>query len=267
MLIDSHCHLYFDKFDEDRDAVLERMQAAGVGLAVVIGIDHESNRKACKLAQNHPELVYSAGLHPTSEFPLEVRQGLAFDARGYLAECLDADCPPVAIGECGIDLHWDTNPLVQQQAVFHSQLELAQELDLPVVVHSRSANQETMDVLEQVPGVNGILHCFNGSQELLRFALDANLEGNRWYVSFAGNVTYKKATELHQAVCQVPSNRLLVETDAPFLAPQARRGKRNEPAYVRYVMERMAELRNVEPTVLEAQLLANTRECFRLRQV
>ncbi len=252
MLVDTHCHLYFDSFDDDREAVIARMPDAGVCAAVVVGIDPPTWQQARALAAQHHNLWYSVGLHPTSELPPE------FNAAETLGPFFEGDNAAIAVGECGIDLHWDTNTLEAQQPVFRSQLEFARERELPVIIHTRSANTETLELLQAVPGTRGILHCFNGSPELLAWAL----EQPEWFISFAGNVSFRKAVELHEAVRMIPADRLLVETDAPFIAPQARRGKRNEPAYVRHTFEALAALRNEPIEELEEILLANAKRIF-----
>jgi TatD DNase family protein len=251
-LVDTHCHLYFDRFDDDRPQVMASMAAAGVCGAVVVGIDAASNSQAAGLAREYPQLRYSAGLHPTSEFPQ------TFDPADYLGGWFGDDTAvPVAIGECGIDLHWDVNPLERQQQVFIAQLEFAAGHDLPVIVHTREADRETRDCLRQVPRARGVLHCFNGSELLLEFALDAG-----WYVSFAGNLTFPKAVELRAAALRVPQDRLLVETDAPFLAPQPARGRRCEPAHVAHTAAALAGLRGLDNNEMNDVLLHNSRECF-----
>ncbi|MCB1186653.1 TatD family hydrolase [bacterium] len=252
MLIDTHCHLYFDSFDEDREQVIARMAEASIAAAVVIGIDPDTWQQARGLAEAHPNLYYSIGLHPTSELPA------GFSAHEVFGPWFDSGNPPIAVGECGIDLHWDTNTLEAQQPVFRTQLEFARERDLPVIIHTRDANAETLELLQAVPGTRGILHCFNGSPELMAWALAQP----QWYISFAGNVSFKKATELHDAARAIPAERLLVETDAPFIAPQAMRGKRNEPAYVRHTFEALAALRNEPIEELEQILLENSRRIF-----
>jgi len=264
VLIDTHCHLYFDKFDADRPAVIERMAEANVSCAVVVGIDAETSRQARDLAREHPELHYAAGLHPTSDLPPDVLGGGSFDAAAYLDEFWKSDPYPVAIGECGVDLYWDTNPVGPQLEAFTAQLRLGRERDLPVIVHSRSADAETRQGLEAVPGARGILHCFNGSLELLKFADEAERRGDSWYVSFAGNLTYKKAVELHEAAPLVPLDRLLVETDAPFMAPQAWRGKRNEPAYVVETARYLANLRGISEPEMQQILTSNSKACLGL---
>jgi TatD DNase family protein len=259
-MIDTHNHLYFDKFDADREEVIARMAEAGVVGGIVIGIDPPTWEQAQALARQYPQLHYSAGLHPTSDFAALTGGALTRFVMEELSILCESDTPPVAIGECGIDLHWDVNPLEHQQTAFTAQLNLCKQRDLPVIIHTRDANGETLEVLESVAGVRGVLHCFNGSPELLEFALSR--EG--WYVSFAGNLTYPKATELHEAARQVPLDRLLVETDAPFLAPQPVRGKRCEPAHVVHTARYLADLRGVPEDELFQNLLANSRRCFNL---
>lgn len=238
------------------------MREAGVRGAVVVGIDRTTNELARRTAALESGLFYSVGLHPTSEFPAGVAEEGQFDAADYFSAWLRADDAPLAIGECGIDLHWDTNPLANQTAVFTAQLTLGRELGLPVIVHTRKADTETRLALEAVPGASGVLHCFNGSPTLLEFALAANARGDDWYVSFAGNLTYKRAAELRQAARAVPLNRLLAETDAPFLPPQPQRGRRNEPAFVLHVVEELASLREMSFAAMSELLLANSRACF-----
>lgn len=262
MLVDTHCHLYWKSFKDALPGVLERMADAGVIGAVVVGIDVRTNAQANRLAREHTQLRYSAGLHPSEQFPDEVKRGGSFDVERYLGGWWEQEHAPVAVGECGIDLHWDTNPIEPQMEVFTAQLRFARERDLPVIVHSRDADEETRDALRQVPGARGILHCFNGSRLLLDFAHEANARGDAWYVSLAGNMTYPKAGNLRDVAQEVPLERLLVETDAPWMAPQPRRGKRNEPAFVVYTAKALAELRGMSEDEMQALLLTNSRACF-----
>jgi TatD DNase family protein len=267
VLIDTHNHLYWKDFDSDRDAVIARMSEAGVHGAVVIGTDEETWAASQALARQYPQLRYAVGLHPTSVFPLE-GESMALYLEDELSILFEATPAPVAIGECGIDLHWKendpqvtwaVNPLSVQQHVFLYQLELAARLDQAVIVHTRDANAETLECLEAVPETRGVLHCFNGSAELLAFALAQP----GWYVSFAGNVTYPKAQELHAAAQSIPLEKLLVETDAPFMPPVPHRGQRNEPAYVRQTAEFIAQLRGITLQELAAQTTRNAEALFR----
>lgn len=273
VLIDTHNHLYFEQFDADRADVLARMSEAGVRGAVVIGIDPPSWEAAYQLACVHPQLHYAVGLHPTSSFPdlasaVQQTNEPSGDLLAPLREYLDRSPAPVAVGECGIDLYWKAddprvtwavNPLDAQCAVFIAQLELARDRDLPVIVHTRAADRNTLDCLLAVPGTRGVLHCFNGSPELLAFALGEP----GWFVSFAGNVTYKKATELHGPARDIPLERLLVETDAPFMAPAPYRGQRNEPGYVAHTAQHIAELRGISLEEVAEQTTRNAQALFR----
>jgi TatD DNase family protein len=270
VLIDTHNHLYYDRFDADRPDVLRRMAEADVHGAVVIGTDSDAWSAARDLTLQYPQLRYAAGLHPTSSFG-----GMAGGAMArFLGEELAILCAnqpaPVAIGECGIDLHWRAddpqvtwavNPLAEQQHVFELQLRLAVRLDKAVVIHTRDADQETLDCLAAVPGTRGVLHCFNGSPQLLDFALSRP----GWYVGFAGNVTYPKAQSLQAAALELPLGKLLVETDAPFMPPVPHRGQRNEPGYVRHTAEFIAKLRGISLAELGAATTANAEELFRTK--
>jgi TatD DNase family protein len=251
VLIDTHCHLYFDKFAADRDAALARMAEAGVGGAVVIGIDAASCAQACALAAEHPQLRFSVGQHPADPIPA------GFDARAALRPYFLRQPRPVAIGECGLDLHWDTNPLPVQQDALRQQLELARELDVPAVIHTRDADRETCDMLEAADDVMCVLHCFNGSELLLELALRRG-----YFISFAGNLTFPRAQELRDAVLKVPEELLLVETDAPFLAPQPVRGQRCEPAHVAHTARALAQLRGLSLPRMADILHANSCRCF-----
>ena len=261
MLIDTHCHLYLEAFDADRPEVLARMAEAQVAGAVVIGLDPETNAQARALAAAHDGLVYSAGLHPVSEFPPEL-EARGFNAEEHLGPWWASGQRPVAIGECGIDLHWDTNTLEGQQLVFDAQLRFARERDLPVIVHSREAASETRAALEQVPGSRGVLHCFDGDAGLLDFVLADFAAEGCWYVGFAGNLTHRRREDLREAARRVPPERLLVETDAPYQTPRPHRGQRNEPAYVVHTAALLAELRGMREEELHALLLSNSRRCF-----
>lgn len=260
MLIDTHCHLYFDKFNADREQAIARMLPAGVAGAVVVGIDAATSEQARALAALHPQLRYSAGLHPAEEFPVGYIHDGEFDAAAFLNRWWQGEPKPVAVGECGMDLHWQTNPPALQHAVFTAQLAFARERELPAIVHSREADAETLAALEAVPGTSGVLHCFAGDPGLLDFAVQ-----HGWYVSFAGNVTYPKAEELRRAAWKVPLKFLLVETDAPFMAPQSRRGKRSEPADVVETARTLAAVRGIPEEEMQAILTANAKRLFGAR--
>ena len=252
MLVDTHCHLDLEQFDADRAAVVERARAAGVQRILVPGIDLAACRRAVALAEQYPEVRAAVGIHPnsTADFSLET-----------VAELRDlAQHPKVdAVGEIGIDLHWRTVPLETQQRAFRAQLELAASLARPVIIHDREAHAEVMAVLsDQAPAAGVVLHSFSGNAALAQAALTAG-----YYLGVDGPLTYKKNGALRSIFAEAPNDRILIETDAPYLTPQPRRGTRNEPAYVRYVAEKLAEVRGMTLEALAATVSANAARLFR----
>ena len=231
-MFDSHCHLTDGRFDEDRAAVLDAAFDAGVTRIVTIASDLDDARAAADLAASRPGLWSTAGIHPH-----EVSE--AEDADLTAVRELAASRPEVvAIGETGLDYFYDHSPRELQRRWFEAQLGVAAELELPVVIHTREAEDDTVAILCNAPAsVRKVLHCFTGSMRLLEVGLDEGC-----YVSFAGIVTFSKF-DGHDAVRGVPADRLLAETDAPYLAPVPRRGKRNEPAYVTHVVAALADIR------------------------
>ncbi len=255
--IDSHAHLADAAFDADREDVVARARAAGARAVVCIGESIATAERAASLADRHPGFIVStAGIHPhdaTSFDPMRDLDGLrALVARGA-----------VAIGECGLDGHYDHAPRDLQRRAFASQLALARELDSPVVVHTREAEEDTAAMVREAgnAGVRGVLHCYTGSHALAEVALDAG-----WYVSFSGIVTFKKWDD-DALIRLVPEDRLLVETDSPYLAPVPYRGKRNEPAWVSFTVARVAAARGVEPASLAARTAENAMRFFGLSPV
>lgn len=255
MLIDSHCHLTDERFRDDRSAVLDRAWAAGVTGVVTIASDLADSRAVAELVTAHhvggggPRLWGTAGIHPH-----EAAAATEGDLRevGHLARATPG---VVAVGETGLDFHYDHSPRSVQLGRFEAQIELARELELPVVVHSRSADEDTIAVLRSLPpDVRGVLHCFTGGAALLEAGLDAD-----WYVSFSGIVSFRSYDD-GELVRQVPADRLLVETDAPYLAPIPHRGKRNEPAHVTHVVEAVARIRGEDPETLRD---STSRNAFR----
>ncbi len=234
MFIDSHCHLDDAAFDADRAEVIQRAIDAGVELMLAVGTGKgpPDLEAGLRIAQNNPHFVASAGVHPHDAAKSNA-QTLAD------LERLLGNPKIVAIGEIGLDYHYDFSPRDEQQAVFEQQLEIAAAHRKPVIIHTREAWEDTMALLEK-HAARGIMHCFTGTPEQAARALDLG-----FYISFGGVVTFPKATEVHEAARQVPLDRLLIETDAPYLAPVPKRGKRNEPAFVAHTAERLAALRGV----------------------
>lgn len=252
--IDSHAHLADPAFDPDRDAVVERARVAGAQAVVCIGESIAAAGRARALADRHRDFVYfTAGVHPHDAADFDPVRDLG------AIEAAVAD-GAVAVGECGLDYHYDHSPRERQRRAFAAQLEAARELDRPVVVHTRAAEDDTraMVVDGGRAGVRGVLHCFTGSHGLAEAAL-----GVGWFVSFSGIVAFKKWTD-DALLRLVPDDRLLVESDAPYLAPPPHRGQRNEPAYVARTVERLARARGVGMEALGARTAENARRLFAL---
>ena len=252
--VDSHTHLADPAFDDDVAVGVERARAAGAEAVVCIGESLATARRAAELAARHPGLVYhTAGVHPHDA----VSWDAAADAAGIREHAARG---AVAVGECGLDYHYDHSPRDAQRRAFDAQLALAAELGLPVVVHTREAEDDTMAALRAAAaaGIRGVLHCFTGSATLAAAGLESG-----WYVSFSGIVTFRK-WERDDVVRLVPADRLLAESDAPYLAPVPYRGRRNEPAWVAHTVDRLAAVRGIEPAALGVQLASNARTLFGL---
>lgn len=252
--IDSHCHLADPAFDPDRDLVIERALDTGARALVCIGESLDAAARAAAIVAHRPGVVFStAGVHPHDaagfDAPRDVDSIREFITRGA-----------VAIGECGLDSHYDHSPRDYQRRAFAAQLSLALELRRPVVVHTRDAEDDTRSMVVEagLAGVRGVLHCYTGSHVLAEAALAVG-----WYISFSGIITFKKWTD-HELIRLVPQDRLLVESDAPYLAPVPNRGKRNEPAWVSHTIARIAEIRGVETPALAAQTADNAIRLFSL---
>ena len=259
-LVDTHCHLNFQRYDHDREAALARAQAAGVRRIIIPAIDLPSCSEALELARAHSGIYAAVGLHPNS-------------AREFSCACLDeiralAQKPKVvAIGEIGLDYYWDKCPPAVQRQALEAQLELAAELELPVILHNREAGHDILAALEgwasgapdSLRDRVGVLHSFSASPAVAERAVELG-----FYIGFTGPITYKKAAELRAVAAKVPLERLLIETDGPFLAPQARRGKRNEPAYLPMINTKLAQVRGVSPAVMARQTSLNAERLFGL---
>lgn len=250
-LIDTHCHLGWKNLEEDLPQVLDQASTAGVCAMVDVGIDVESSRKALERSRQHPSLYPTAGLHPCNCADHET------DFTEIERLCLEDEI--VAIGETGLDLYWKEIPLATQRASLEKHLELARRTGKPLILHCRDAFDELLEQLQPWASIRGILHCFSGDQQQADRCLDLGL-----HLSFAGPLTYKKNDLLRAVAAKAPSDRILVETDAPFLPPQNRRGKRNEPAFVRFVFETLARVREIEEAKLSKILLDNSRHLFGL---
>lgn len=260
MWLDSHCHLTADRFAEDRDATIARARDAGVDTLVSIGSGYgvAGNAAAIALAESDERIFATAGVHPHEAAELD-------DAgRAALRDWLAND-RVVALGECGLDYHYMNSPRDVQRTVFAEQIALAHELDLPVSIHVRSDDESAYDELLEIwlaeghDRLEGVLHCYTGSLGFARRALE-----HGFYVSFSGIVTFKRSEALREVAAGLPLERLMVETDAPFLAPEGRRGKRNEPAWVPAVGETLARLHGVALDEVAEITTRNARALYRL---
>ena len=251
-LIDTHTHLNARNLIGDLDVVLKRAAAAGVQKLVNVGYDIEASRYSVDLASKRPEIFAAVGQHPQ-------------DALNY-SEAVEREITEllyrpkvVALGEIGLDYYRDYAPRPLQREVFIRQLGLAREAALPVLIHSRDAAMETVEILKAEGNSVGIMHCFSGSWEIAKLCLNLG-----FYISLAGPVTFPNARKLQEVAMRLPIERLLIETDCPWLAPQQHRGTRNEPAYVRFTAEKIAELRGMEPDELAEETSKNAEELLGL---
>jgi TatD DNase family protein len=258
--IDSHAHLADEAFDSDRRDVIARARESGAAAIICIGSGSGAGdvlgaaRASRQVAAGFPGyLWYTAGVHPHDASGWDD----ARDADG-IRELLAAGA--VAVGECGLDYHYDNSPRMEQRRAFSRQLEIARETGKPVVVHTRDAEDDTAAMVAEAAtaGVRGVMHCFTGSRELAARAVDAG-----WYISFSGIITFRKWTD-DDLVRMVPGNRILAESDAPYLAPVPNRGRRNEPAWVRRTVQRLAQARGVSGDEMAATVADNARVLFAL---
>ncbi|MCJ7842920.1 TatD family hydrolase [Lederbergia sp. NSJ-179] len=252
MLFDTHCHVNDEQFGEDLEATMERAKTAGVQYMVVVGFDRPTIEKALKIVDFYDNTYASVGWHPVDAIDMQ-DEDLAW------LEELATHPKVVALGEMGLDYHWDKSPKEVQKEVFRKQIRLAKKVNLPIIIHNREATEDVVTILreEKAEQVGGIMHCFSGSPEIAKKCLDMN-----FYISLGGPVTFKNAKKPKEVAIQVPMDRLLVETDCPYLAPHPYRGKRNEPAYVKLVAEQIAELKGISLQEVAQQTTANAKKLF-----
>jgi TatD DNase family protein len=257
-MIDSHAHLEMDAFDHDRDSVLRRAREAGVQNILTLALMDEagSYRKAFDIVDGHPELVTAVGCHPHDA------KHFGPDGESRLEEM--AEHPrSVAIGEIGLDYHYNLSPPETQREVLRRQIRMARRLDLPVIIHHREAEKDLIVLLDEegVPGAGGVLHSFTANRELALAGLSRG-----FHISFSGILTFKNAESLRDVARDVPMDKLLVETDCPYLAPVPYRGKRNEPAFVRETAKKLAEVKGVSFEEIERATDENFHRLFQQRK-
>ncbi len=259
MFVDSHAHIDGTEFDADRLEVIQRARNAGVSAILDVGTGDPHGgvlERAIELAEKHEGLYTAIGIHP--------HDARLFDDRAEqrITDLVQQSAQVIAWGEIGLDFHYDNSPRDAQMDAFRRQLKLARAALLPVIIHTREAEAETIEILRsewQGSGLPGIMHCFSGTSELAHKALELGM-----FISFSGIVTFKKADELRRVATEVPMNRLLIETDCPYLAPVPYRGKRNEPAYVVEVARCLAELRGVSLEEMGRITAENFAKLFKL---
>lgn len=259
-LVDTHCHLNFEGFDADRDQVIVRAAHAGVTSVIIPAIDAQTAHEAVALAGQHPGIYAAVGIHPNDTAGFT-------DAMLTPIRALANRAKVVAIGEIGLDYYWDKSPKADQRRAFEAQLDMARTLMLPVIIHNRDASEDVLAILEdwtptlppeQRPRA-GVLHSFSAPAAIAERALAAG-----FYLGFTGPITYKNADDLRRIAAAAPLDRLLIETDAPYLTPVPHRGKRNEPAYVALVAERLAALRAMRVDAFAEAATANSHRLFQL---
>ncbi|AGB40094.1 hydrolase, TatD family [Halobacteroides halobius DSM 5150] len=253
MLIDTHAHLDFPRFDNDRDKVILDAYRAGIKQVINVGADMKSSRNSVELAQEYNFIVASVGVHP--------HEAKSFTDQDYQElKNLASQNEVVAIGEMGLDYHYDNSPRQEQQEAFRKQLQLAQEVDLPVIIHSREAQEDTLKILkEEATNLEGVLHCFAYDLEVAREVIDLG-----FYVALGGVLTFGSAKDLRMVVPNLSLDRILIETDAPYLTPEPHRGERNEPKYVKEVAKKIAKLKNTNLEAVAKQTTKNAKKLFKL---
>lgn len=262
MLIDSHAHLDMPHFDADRDAVIARAREAGVAAILTLGVDGTSSQRAVALAQQYEGVFAAVGIHPH-----EAQHATPEDYKTLMGLARARETNRIiAWGEIGLDYHYDHSPRDVQRREFRRQIRMARELDLPVCIHSREAHDDVLTILneEKAVEVGVVMHCFSGDEQMARRCLDLG-----FYISFAGPVTFTNARKLPAVVPLVPDDRLLIETDAPYLSPHPWRGRehRNEPARVAMIAARLAELRGVASEVVGQRATENFQALFKVPSV
>lgn len=256
MLFDTHAHLDDRRFDKDREEIIDKCKEEDISYIVNIGADMVSSVKSINLAEKYSFIYASVGVHPHDAKTMDK------DTCAVLAELAENNKKVRAIGEIGLDYHYDNSPRDIQRRRFEEQLDMAKQLKLPVVIHNREAHEDTMRILQKsgIKEIGGVFHSYSGSAEMMKQCLNLNM-----YISISGPVTFKNARRPVEVVKQVPLERLLIETDSPYLTPVPYRGKRNNPSYVRYVAEKIAEIRGLDFEEVARITLENGKRFFNIK--
>ena len=252
MLFDTHAHLNDSAFDADREELMAGLADKGIGFVMNAGCSLESSRDSIKLAECYPWLYASVGSHPDSAD--EVNEEVIEE---YRKLCLHEKVK--AIGEIGLDYHYEDIPREIQKNAFRMQMQLAKELDMPVIIHEREAHDDGMRIVREFPGVTGVFHCYSGSAEMARQLVNLG-----WYIGFTGVLTFKNAHKAVETAAGIPLDRIVIETDCPFMAPVPYRGKRNDPGYLPLMAERLAEIRGITPEEAAKITTENAKRLYRI---
>ena len=253
MLFDTHAHMNDPAFDPDREELMASLAGAGVGLVMNAGCSLESSRDIVQMAEKYPWLYASVGSHPDSAD--EVNEEVLEEYR----KLCKLSSKVKAIGEIGLDYYYEDIPREIQQKAFRMQMALAQELDLPVIVHEREAHNDGMLIVKEFPKVKGVFHCYSGSAEMAR-----QLVNMGWYIGFTGVLTFKNARKAVETAASIPLDRIVLETDCPFMAPEPFRGKRNHPGYLYRMAEKLAEIRGISVEEVHEITTANGKRLYRI---
>lgn len=254
MLFDTHVHLNASQFAEDEEEVIKRAQSEGVENMVVVGFDKETIQGAIRISEKYDFIYASVGWHPVDAIDMK-------DEDLLWIEELASHPKVVALGEMGLDYYWDKSPKAIQKEVFRKQIRLAKKVKLPIIIHNREATRDIVDIIKEegAEEVGGIMHCFSGSYETAKECIAMN-----FYISFGGPVTFKNAKKPKEVATELPLEKLLIETDCPYLTPHPYRGKRNEPAYVKLVAEQIAELKGISYEEVAQQTSLNAKKVFKI---
>ena len=250
MFFDTHAHYDDERFDTDRHELLESFPQQGVSLVLNPGCDEETSRKAMEYARTYPHVYAAVGWHPHEA------ETFTDSSVDFLRRCCGED-KVKAIGEIGLDYYYDFSPREIQRSVFIRQMELARELGMPVIIHDRDAHGECMEIIRQFPEVKGVFHCYSGSAEMGRQLVDMG-----WYLSFTGAITFKNARKALETIEICPMDRIMIETDSPYLTPVPHRGKRNDSRELVYVAQTIAQLKGLETEEVARITLENGRRFF-----
>ena len=252
MIFDTHAHYDSGAFNADREELLASMPSKGVGLILDPGCEERSSRAALALAEKFPFVYAAVGVHPEDMEGMSPETLETIRALARHEKC-------VAIGEIGLDYYWDASHKTEQKELFAAQLSLAEELDLPVIVHDREAHADCLELTGRFPKARGVFHCFSGSAEMAKELLRRD-----WYLGFDGPVTYKNARKAVEVLEIVPTERILIETDSPYMSPVPLRGKRNDSANLVYIIQKIAEVKDLSPEEVETAVWENGKRIFRI---